>query len=91
MASTNDYEQAELVPHNLVAVARMNGLGPQEAFDYVGQMLDSRHSRWEQAIKSVPNWGHEIDCQVLKYIQGISNVAKANLYWRCDNNCRAHL
>ncbi|KAF2996745.1 terpene cyclase [Neopestalotiopsis sp. 37M] len=74
-------EEAELVPHNLVAVARMNGLGPQEAFDYIGQMLDSRHSRWEQAIKSVPSWDHEIDCQVLKYIQGISNVAKANLYW----------
>ena len=69
----------------------MNGLGPQEAFDYIGQMLDSRHSRWEQAIKSVPSWGHEIDYEVLKYIQGISNVAKANLYWRCDNNCRADL
>lgn len=60
----------------------MNGFGPQEAFDYVGGMLNGRHRQWEDALKCVPSWGAEIDRDVARYIQGISNVAKANLYWR---------
>lgn len=60
----------------------MNGFGPQEAFDYVGGMLNSRHRQWEDALKCVGSWGGEIDGEVARYIQGISNVAKANLHWR---------
>lgn len=70
------------MPHNMVAVARMSGLGAQEAFDYVGNMLDSRYERWEEAIREVPSWGEEIDKDVKKYIQGVADVVRANLYWR---------
>lgn len=74
--------KGESVPHNMVAVARMSGLGAQEAFDYVGNMLESRYERWEEAIHAVPNWGGEINRDVEKYIQGVADVVRANLYWR---------
>ncbi|TRX95932.1 hypothetical protein FHL15_003074 [Xylaria flabelliformis] len=57
-------EERESVPHNMVAVARMSGLGPQEAFDYIGKMLDSRYERWEKAVETVPNWGESVNQQV---------------------------
>lgn len=74
--------QEESVPHNLVAVARMGGLGAQEAFDYIGSMLDSRYERWEKAIGELPNWGEEVNRNAQKYIQGVADVVRANLYWR---------
>ncbi|KAI1112886.1 isoprenoid synthase domain-containing protein [Nemania sp. NC0429] len=73
--------KGESVPHNMVAVARMSGLGAQEAFDHVGNMLDSRYERWEEAIREVPSWGEEMDKDVEKYIQGVADVVRANLYW----------
>ncbi|KAI1827715.1 isoprenoid synthase domain-containing protein [Xylaria intraflava] len=74
-------EEEECVPHNLVAVARMGGLGPQEAFSYIGAMLDGRYKRWEKAISEVPNWDDEIDKHVGKYIRGVADVVRANLNW----------
>ncbi|KAI1161943.1 isoprenoid synthase domain-containing protein [Nemania serpens] len=75
-------EEEESVPHNMVAVARMSGLDAQEAFDYVGNMLDSRYERWEAAIREVPDWGEEIiNKNVEKYVQGVADVVRANLYW----------
>ncbi|KAI1871869.1 hypothetical protein JX265_005855 [Neoarthrinium moseri] len=75
-------EEAELVPHNMVAAARLSGHGPQEAFDYVGNMLSSRYKRWEVALEHLPRWGVAVDGQVEAYIQGVANIAKANLNWR---------
>lgn len=60
----------------------MNGLEPQEAFDYIGQMLNIRHQQWKQACENVPKWDADTDLQVKIYIQGIANAAKANLKWR---------
>ncbi|KAI0545439.1 isoprenoid synthase domain-containing protein [Xylaria curta] len=74
-------EEGESVPHNMVAVARMSGLDPQEAFDYIGNMLDSRYERWDKAIETVPNWGESVNQQVDRYIQGVADVVRANLYW----------
>ncbi|KAI1756101.1 isoprenoid synthase domain-containing protein [Xylaria castorea] len=73
--------QGESVPHNMVAVARMSGLGPQEAFDYIGNMLDSRYERWDNAAKAVPNWGESVNQHVDRYIQGVADIVRANLYW----------
>ncbi|KAI3339300.1 isoprenoid synthase domain-containing protein [Ustulina deusta] len=75
-------EEAESVPHNIVAVARMSGFGAQEAFDYVGNMLDSRYERWEKAVTAIPNWGEEINRDVEGYIRGVADVVRANLHWR---------
>ncbi|GAP85184.2 putative presilphiperfolan-8-beta-ol synthase [Rosellinia necatrix] len=78
-------EERDSVPNNVVAAARMSGLGPQEAFDYIGTLLDSRYARWEKAVQSVPNWGAGINSHVDKYVQGVSNVVRANLYWGYDH------
>ncbi|KAI0397527.1 isoprenoid synthase domain-containing protein [Xylariaceae sp. FL0594] len=76
-------EEADAVPHNLVAAARIGGLSAQEAFDYVGGMLDSRFERWERAVAQVPSWGNDVvDEHVRMYIDGVANTVRANLNWR---------
>ncbi|KAL7928555.1 isoprenoid synthase domain-containing protein [Trichoderma chlorosporum] len=75
-------EQAEGVPHNMVATCRLNGMSAQGAFDKVGKLLESRYQRWDRAEASIPSWGEEADIQVRKYIEGIKCVVSANLNWR---------
>ncbi|KAK9420000.1 putative Terpene synthase [Seiridium unicorne] len=55
-------------------MARINGLGTQEAFDHTSDGIG--------ALKVVPSWGEIISGSVRQYIQGIANVARANLNWR---------
>ncbi|KAL7948162.1 isoprenoid synthase domain-containing protein [Trichoderma barbatum] len=74
-------EQAEGVPHNMVAVCRLNGMSAQKAFDKVGELLEGRYRRWDRAEARVPSWGREADVQVQKYIEGIKCVVRANLNW----------
>ncbi|KAM3414341.1 hypothetical protein BST61_g10988 [Cercospora zeina] len=54
-------EEAKGVPHNVVAVSRMRGMSAQEAFDFVGQMLDERledmaHCGIKNTIKANLYW-----------------------------------
>ncbi|PNP58285.1 hypothetical protein THARTR1_01800 [Trichoderma harzianum] len=74
-------EQAEGVPHNMVAACRLSGLSAQKAFDKVGKLLENRYQRWDRAEASVPSWGEEADVQVQRYIEGIKCVVRANLNW----------
>lgn len=74
-------EESEGVPHNLVAVARMHGMSAQEAFDHIGGLITVRHQRLETTIAQLPSWGAVVDREVLRYVQAIKDVVKANLYW----------
>ncbi|KAI1393511.1 terpene synthase metal binding domain-containing protein [Hypoxylon trugodes] len=74
-------EEGENCPFNMVAVCRMNGLSAQEAFDEIASMVDMRFLLWDDAVKSLPSWGENIDGQVRQYIQGIQNIVQANLSW----------
>ncbi|KAF2761567.1 terpenoid synthase [Pseudovirgaria hyperparasitica] len=74
-------EESERVPHNLVAVARMSGMTGQEAVSFIGSSIDKRYSDLRKAASLVPLWGTPVTAEVEKYIQGIRNVIKANLYW----------
>ncbi|KAL7784317.1 isoprenoid synthase domain-containing protein [Trichoderma ceciliae] len=74
-------EQAEGVPHNMVAVCRSNGMSAQKAFNTVGRLLEHRYRSWDKAEASVPSWGKKADVEVRKYIDGIKYVVKANLNW----------
>jgi hypothetical protein len=68
----------------MVAACRMSGMLAQEAFDTVGQLFDERLARWDIAISRLPLWGQAVDFEIQRYIQGIMDVVKANLYWRYD-------
>lgn len=54
----------------------------QQAFDSVDRLLRDCYRDWYLAIASLPQWGEEVDAQVQKYIQGVQDVALANLNWR---------
>ena len=75
-------KQNEGVPHNMVALCRMNGMSAQEAFDMVGKLLQERYRRWDVVEGQVRSWGKEVDAQAQRYIEAIKCVVKANLYWR---------
>lgn len=66
----------------MVMACQVQGMRPQQAFDTVGELLESRYRRWEEAERSVPRWAFEFDKDVRMYIDGIKSVVKANLYWR---------
>ncbi|KAH8675039.1 terpene synthase metal binding domain-containing protein [Ilyonectria robusta] len=72
-------EEVDSVPHNMVAVCRMRGLSAQQAFGTVGALLDSQLAAWEDHLGRVPSWGSKADVEVEKYIEGIRNMARANL------------
>lgn len=76
-----DKEDAEGVPHNLVAVCRAQGMSAQMAVDCVAELINSRHVQLNRAMGNVPSWDKETDSQVTRYLLGIQDVIKANLYW----------
>lgn len=76
-----DKEDSEGVPHNLVAVCRMQGMSAQVAVDCIAELISTRHNQLEKALSNVPSWDKNTDMQVRKYMDGIQDVVKANLYW----------
>ncbi|MCJ1269147.1 hypothetical protein MMC22_009036 [Lobaria immixta] len=75
-------EQREGFDHNLVALYRSAGMGPQEAFDQMEELLKARLRGWHLALADLPQWGEAIDMQVQKYIGAVQDVVLANLNWR---------
>ncbi|KAL2856286.1 terpene synthase metal binding domain protein [Aspergillus pseudodeflectus] len=73
--------QREGVSHNLVAIARRNGMSAQAAFTHVGDMLSSRYRDWYLALAELPSWGEDVDVQVQEYVEGVRSVVRANLGW----------
>ncbi|CEL04721.1 hypothetical protein ASPCAL05846 [Aspergillus calidoustus] len=74
-------EEREGVSHNLVAIARRNGMCAQAAFTHVGDMLSSRYRDWYLALAELPSWGEDVDVQVQEYVEGVRSVVRANLGW----------
>ncbi|KFH47455.1 Presilphiperfolan-8-beta-ol synthase-like protein [Hapsidospora chrysogenum ATCC 11550] len=74
-------EEGDGYTGNIVAACRMDGMSAQEAFDYVGRLLEERYRRWEAAEARVPHWEYPTNMHVAKYIEGIKAVVRANLYW----------
>ncbi|KAI1337721.1 isoprenoid synthase domain-containing protein [Xylariaceae sp. FL0016] len=75
-----DLEQGEEL--NMINILRAQGLSLQEAIDEVGVMLDACYKRWYSALAKMPVWGSRIDKEVLRYLDGIRNVALGSLHWR---------
>jgi hypothetical protein len=74
-------EQSEDVPHNVLAAFIESGVAAQEAVDLIGAAIDRRLLNLEQAIEKMANWKMPWQNQCIRYLQGIRDVIKANLYW----------
>ena len=66
----------------MVVICQKHGLSAQQAFNAVGELLESRYRGWEVVEARVPSWGEAVDGEVEKYIDGIKAVVQANLTWR---------
>ncbi|PCH01467.1 Terpenoid synthase [Penicillium occitanis (nom. inval.)] len=82
-------EEAEEVPHNLVAITRYQmqsfnrqSRHAQDAFDIVGNILSTLYKRWFLALAELPSWGERVDADVQKYIATVRAIVMANLNWR---------
>lgn len=77
------YHKKELegVPHNMIAAYRESGKTAQEAVDLVGSDIERRSLLLERAIEQVSRWESPWQRETMRYVQGVQDVIKANLYW----------
>ena len=74
-------EELEGVPHNIIAAYRGDGRTAQEAVDLVGADIARRSWLLEQAVEKVSSWKTPWQRESMRYVQGVKDVIKANLYW----------
>jgi hypothetical protein len=78
-------EEAEGVPHNTVIACRLEGMGAQEAVSFVANEAARRMEDLETAVSQLTNKRCSYQRQLLRYLQGIIDVIKANLYWSLES------
>lgn len=67
---------------NLINILRFSkGLSLQQAIDEIDVMLMDRYKTWYKALVELPTWGHKLDSEVLRYLDGCRNVALGSLIW----------
>lgn len=74
-------EELEGVPHNIIAAYRGNGKNAQEAVDLVRNEIEKRSLLLDLAIEQVASWETPWTRECMRYVQGVRDVIKANLYW----------
>jgi hypothetical protein len=74
-------EELEGVPHNMIAAYRESGKTVQEAVDLVGIDIERRSLLLERTIEQVSRWEYPCQRESMRYVQGVRDVIKANLYW----------
>lgn len=74
-------EELEGVPHNIIAAYRGEGKTAQEAVDLVRDEIEKRSLLLERAIEQVASWETPWRRECMRYVQGVRDVIKANLYW----------
>lgn len=74
-------EEDEGVMHNTVAVCRLQGMGAQEAVTFVGTEVSCRMAELEEVVRKLEESNHGHVDELMRYVQGIRDVIKANLWW----------
>lgn len=74
-------EEKEGVPHNVVTACRRQGMSAQAAMDFVGSKVSDRIAEFECIADELERSGSEWSDELMRYIQGIRDVIKANLHW----------
>jgi hypothetical protein len=65
----------------MIAAYRESGKTAQEAVDLVGSDIERRSLLLESAIEQVSRWESPWQRETMRYVQGVRDVIKANLYW----------
>jgi len=92
--TTNDYvmlandifsfnsEQSRGDPHNaVIIVMAQQGLGLQEAIDYVGNLCKATIDGFKEDRNNLPSWGPKIDKDVATYVEGLAMWIIGLPYW----------
>ena len=74
-------EEAEEVPHNIIAACRRRGMGAQEAFTFVGEEVERRLQDLNKLTVEIAEGYGPSHGELMRYVQGIKDVIKANLFW----------
>ncbi|KAI0345597.1 terpenoid synthase [Trametopsis cervina] len=74
--------------HNIITVVMHQlKLSLPEAIEWVSTYLDEVKVKFLNTIKEIPQWGKEIDDQVMVYIEQLGNWPRANYCW-CFESAR---
>jgi hypothetical protein len=74
-------EEEEGVPHNTVMACRLQGMGAQEAMTFVGDEASRRVKSFEETVTRFQESDPIGFSEVVRYVKGIEDVVRANLYW----------
>ena len=74
-------EESEGVQHNILAAYGRKGKTAQEAVDLVGAEIHQRALLLERIIGEIDGRQTPSHDESMRYVQGIRDVIKANLYW----------
>ncbi|TFY65083.1 hypothetical protein EVG20_g5720 [Dentipellis fragilis] len=75
-------EQARGDTHNsVIIVMREQGLGMQDALNYVGNLCIAAINTFEGTRAQLPSWGPRVDAGVRAYIAGLQNWMIGSLHW----------
>jgi NRPS condensation-like uncharacterized protein len=68
--------------HNMIVIAmHHNNLEFYAAVEYVAQMCREALDRFIGLKQEIPTWGHVVDRDVEKYVQGLTDWIAGILYW----------
>ena len=74
-------EENEDVLHNTVMACRLQGMGAQEAMNFVGEEASRRIELFEETVTSLRQKNLVALDEIMRYVRGIENLIRANLYW----------
>ncbi|THH31282.1 hypothetical protein EUX98_g2931 [Antrodiella citrinella] len=81
-----DMEQAQGDAHNLVTVVMLHHhMTVQSAMDWIAELHEQLIHQFLDLLQSLPSWGHSIDDQVARYIDGLANWVRANDSWSFES------
>ena len=65
----------------ITIVMHYQGLGLQEAVDYVGELCRRTINAFADNLERIPSWGPEIDRDVKVYLKGLQDWIVGSLHW----------
>jgi len=74
-------EEKEDVLHNTVMACRLHGMGAQEAMNFVGEEASRRIELFAETVTNLRQFDLVALDEVMRYVKGIEDLIKANLYW----------